>query len=168
MKTVLLIEDNIDILENVAELLEYEGYQAIMATNGYDGVKIARQVNPDLVVCDIMMSGLDGYQVLDKLSAHPESRNIPFIFLTAKAEKHEKKYGLDLGADDYLIKPVSEEDLFEAVENCLNKKSKLAQKYKGDLKELDDYIRTKRGQLLEWLSDSAQQSDISTVKIAPL
>lgn len=153
METILLIEDNLEILENFTELLESENYRVLMASNGQEGLNLARQLIPDLIISDIMMSEMDGYEVLVKLGEHPDTRYIPFIFLTAKAEKSEKKYGLDLGADDYLIKPISGEDLLAAVENCLKKKNKLAQKFNEDLEELDRYIRSKRANLLTWLSD---------------
>jgi CheY-like chemotaxis protein len=144
MDTILLIEDNLELLENLTELLESENYRVVMASNGYDGLNIASQVIPDLIISDIMMSGMDGYEVLDKLSKHLRTRTIPFIFITAKAEKIEKKFGLDLGADDYLIKPISAEGFFAAVENCLLKKNKLTLKFNEDLEELDGYIWSKR------------------------
>jgi len=133
LKTILIIEDNSEILDNLAELMETENYRALVASNGYEGLRVARQAIPDIIISDIIMSGMDGYELLEELRKHPETRTIPFIFLTAS----EIEYGLDLGAADYLIKPISGEDLLAAVESCLLKKNKLTQKPKRNLEQLD-------------------------------
>lgn len=118
---ILIIEDNTDIRENIAELLMLSGYQTIEAENGREGAKKALEHTPDLILCDIMMPELDGYGVLHVLSKHKETINIPFIFLTAKAEKSDMRKGMTLGADDYITKPFEETDLLTAIENRLKK-----------------------------------------------
>ena len=143
MSTILLIEDHPQVLDNTAELLEWEGYQVEIATNGREGLEIACRSMPDLVICDIMMPEMDGYEVLKKLSHNPNTNTIPFVFLTAKAEKSERKLGLELGADDYLTKPYESSMLLETIEHCLQKKRDLLEQYQDDLEELNDFTYKK-------------------------
>ncbi|NBB23149.1 response regulator [Runella sp. CRIBMP] len=121
MKTILLIEDNEIIRENTADILELAGYQVYVAENGKVGVEKAIAVKPDLVICDIMMPVLDGYGVLQIFNQNPELAGTPFIFLTAKTERTDLRKGMDLGADDYLMKPFDESDLLRSIEVRLNK-----------------------------------------------
>src|SRR4051812_5072880 len=100
METVLLIEDNNDIRENMGEILELAGYRVLLAANGKIGATMALEHIPDIIVCDIMMPELDGYGVIHLLQKHESTRNIPFIFLTAKTERGEIRKGMELGADD--------------------------------------------------------------------
>jgi CRP-like cAMP-binding protein/CheY-like chemotaxis protein len=122
MTRVLLIEDNEDIRENVLEILELSGYEAFGANNGKAGVELALKQVPDIILCDIMMPELDGYGVLEALGKHEHTRGIPFIFLTAKAERPDIRKGMELGADDYLTKPFDDTDLLKAIESRLKKK----------------------------------------------
>ncbi|MCC6234132.1 MAG: response regulator transcription factor [Verrucomicrobiales bacterium] len=115
MKTVLVIEDEPEMRRNLARLLKLEGYDAVAAENGAAGVVLARQRKPDLVICDVMMPQMDGHEVLRTLRADPALRSVPFIFLTAKGEKSDQRGGMNLGADDYLTKPVDNDDLIAAV-----------------------------------------------------
>lgn len=121
MKTILLIEDNSDIRENTAEILQLSGYRAITAENGKEGVAKALEHKPDLIVCDIMMPELDGYGVIHVLQKNTSTQNIPFIFLTAKAERAEMRKGMELGADDYITKPFNGTELLNAIEGRLKK-----------------------------------------------
>tara|TARA_R110002020_G_scaffold137434_2_gene306652 strand:+ start:184206 stop:185258 length:1053 start_codon:yes stop_codon:yes gene_type:complete len=121
MKKVLLIEDDLALRENTAELLELANYKVHTAPNGRVGVEMALEILPDIVVCDIMMPEMDGYGVLKQLSADLKTKHIPFIFLSAKTEHKEIRKGMDLGADDYLTKPFEEEDLMSAIESRLAK-----------------------------------------------
>jgi CheY-like chemotaxis protein len=114
-KRVLIIEDNPGVRENTAEILELAGYEAVLAEDGKQGVDLAVKENPDLILCDIMMPGLDGYGVLHILSQRVETAGIPFIFLTAKTEKNDVRYGMSLGADDYITKPFEETDLLRTI-----------------------------------------------------
>lgn len=121
MKTILLIEDNLEMRENTAEILELANYNVITAVNGKEGVKMATEKKPHLIICDIMMPELDGYGVLHMLSKNNETAGIPFIFLTAKAEKGDYRKGMSMGADDYLTKPFDDTELLHAVETRLKK-----------------------------------------------
>lgn len=121
MKKLLLIEDDITVRENTAELLELSDYDVLTAPNGKIGIEKARQEKPDIIVCDIMMPEVDGYGVLEALSQSSETANIPFIFLSAKTEHKDIRRGMDLGADDYLTKPFEEEELLSAIESRLAK-----------------------------------------------
>ncbi|GAB4377014.1 MAG: response regulator [Salibacteraceae bacterium] len=123
MPTILLIEDNETVRENTAEILELAGYEVLTAADGKQGVEIALTNNVDLIVCDIMMPELDGYGVLHILSKNPNTASVPFIFLTAKAEKSDFRKGMNLGADDYLTKPFEEMELLQTIERRLNKAS---------------------------------------------
>lgn len=121
MKTILLIEDNADIRENTAEILELAGYRVLTAENGKQGIEKALSDRPDLIICDIMMPVLDGYGVLHIVNSNPDLNGIPFIFLTAKSERVDLRKGMELGADDYLTKPFDDTELLSAVEGRLNR-----------------------------------------------
>lgn len=146
MTQVLLIEDDSAVRENTAELLELSNYEVITGSNGKNGLRKAVEYLPDIIVCDIMMPEMDGYGVLKALSERAETVNIPFIFLSAKTEHSDVRKGMDLGADDYLVKPFEEEDLINAVESRLAKVSILesfqgeqqAKKQAQDLSSLND------------------------------
>lgn len=125
MKTILLIEDNDDIRENIAEMLELAGYRIQTAENGKVGVEKALENKPDLVICDIMMPVMDGYGVLQIFMHNPELSVVPFIFLTAKTERSDIRKGMEMGADDYLTKPFSEAELLGAVESRLKRSENL-------------------------------------------
>lgn len=122
MKKALIIEDSADIRENVAEMLILAGYEAITANNGKMGVDLALSHLPDIILCDIMMPELDGYGVLYLLQKTPQTATIPFIFMTAKAERPDVRKGMDMGADDYLVKPFDDMELFNAIESRLKKR----------------------------------------------
>ncbi|MEO6830617.1 MAG: response regulator [Chitinophagaceae bacterium] len=128
MDTVLLIEDNIDIRENMGEILELARYNVLLAENGKVGAALAIEHLPDIIVCDIMMPELDGYGVLHLLQKHETTRDIPFIFLTAKTERSEIRKGMELGADDYITKPFEGAELLNAIEMRLAKARRFHQK----------------------------------------
>lgn len=148
MKKVLLIEDDTVLRENTAELLELGDYDVITAPNGKVGVNKAKTILPDIIVCDIMMPELDGYGVLKALSKNESTKYIPFIFLSAKTERKDIRKGMNLGADDYITKPFSEDDLICAIESRLAKASILKDERKrnqnhtenneDEIKTLDD------------------------------
>src|SRR6187397_3659867 len=129
MNTILVIEDNKDIRENIAEILELGGYRALVAENGKRGVEVATREKPDLIVCDIMMPELDGYGVLHLLRKNADTQNIPFIFLTAKTERSDFRKGMKMGADDYVTKPFEDIELLNAIEVRLKKAEVLKQNY---------------------------------------
>ncbi|MDR6782778.1 CRP-like cAMP-binding protein/ActR/RegA family two-component response regulator [Pedobacter africanus] len=121
MKTILIIEDNIDIRESCIEILELSGYTVLQADNGKSGFDLALKHKPDLILCDIMMPEMDGYGVLYLLNKNDETADIPFIFLTAKTDRIDFRKGMEMGADDYLTKPFDDMDLLHAVETRINK-----------------------------------------------
>ena len=121
MKTILVIEDNDQMRGNIAEILELAPYQVVQAADGKQGVAIARQTQPDLILCDIMMPELDGYGVLHILGNDPDLAQTPFLFLSAKADAADFRFGMNLGADDYLTKPFDDVTLLNAVELRLKK-----------------------------------------------
>lgn len=123
---ILVIEDQEDVRENIVELLELSNYAVASAPNGKEGVKMALSSPPDLVLCDIMMPEMDGYEVLYLLSKNPTTAALPFIFLTAKTEKSDFRKGMNMGADDYITKPFEEMELLGAIERRLKKYEELA------------------------------------------
>src|SRR3954468_15065634 len=131
MRKILIIEDNKEVRENTAEILLLSDYEVLTAVNGKEGVEIALAQHPNLIVCDIMMPVLDGYGVLHLLSRHEDTATIPFIFLTAKAEKADLRKGMEMGADDYLTKPFDGIELLNAIEIRLKKSGALKQKFTG-------------------------------------
>lgn len=125
MKRILVVEDNLENRNLLLEALESEGFHPLSAVNGQVGVKQAKEHLPDLVLCDIIMSGLDGYGVLSNLREDPATAVIPFIFLTAKGNKAELRRGMELGADDYLTKPLIIEELLKAIATQFQKRENL-------------------------------------------
>ncbi|SFF13819.1 hybrid sensor histidine kinase/response regulator [Spirosoma endophyticum] len=122
MKTQLLvIEDELSIRENVAELLTLQGFMVDTAADGHEGINRAIQSQPDLILCDVMMPGMNGYQVLESIRAHRSLSHVPFIFLTARAEPDDLRQGMVSGADDYLIKPFTSKDLLKSIETRLKR-----------------------------------------------
>lgn len=127
MKKILVIEDNEDVRNNTAEILELSNYEVIVASDGKIGVEKALEHNPDLIICDIMMPELDGYGVLHAIHRNDAIKNIPFIFLTAKSERPDFRKGMEAGADDYITKPFNGTELLNAVDSRLKKMEMLKQ-----------------------------------------
>lgn len=119
-RTILIIEDNLEIREGSAEILELTGeYDIITAENGMIGVELATKHHPDLILCDIMMPELDGYGVLYMLGKQESTMHIPFIFITAKSERVDMRKAMEMGADDYIVKPFDDIELLNAIESRL-------------------------------------------------
>jgi signal transduction histidine kinase len=112
---ILVVEDNTSLLEGLRELLEISGYRALTAADAFDALELLQAHRPDLIVSDIMMPGIDGYELYERVRQRPELLDVPFIFLTARGEKADIRRGKELGADDYITKPFEEEDLLIAV-----------------------------------------------------
>lgn len=140
MYHVLAIEDEPNILDNILEILEAEGYTAHGARNGLEGVQAAQELVPDLILCDIMMPEMDGYQVLLELRNNRSTMAIPLIFLTAKAERPSIRYGMELGADDYITKPFKPSEITSAVQARLKKQADMVEQYETRLERLRDNI----------------------------
>lgn len=119
---ILIVEDNKDVRENISEILALSGYETYSAANGKTGVEEALRIQPDLIICDIMMPELDGYGVLRILSKNNAFDDVPFIFLTAKTELIDMRKGMTLGADDYITKPFDDVELLDTIEVRLKKK----------------------------------------------
>lgn len=119
---ILVIEDNTDIRESVCEILSLAGYSMLEASNGKQGVEMALVTLPDLILCDITMPDLDGYGVLHLLHKNPQTTNIPFIFITASAERTDLRKGMEMGADDFLTKPFGRLELLNTIECRLIKR----------------------------------------------
>ncbi len=138
--SILVIDDNKDIRENTAEILDLAGYKTFTAENGKKGVEIAIKEKPSLIVCDIMMPELDGYGVLHLIRKNHEIEHTPFIFLTAKTERNDFRKGMEMGADDYITKPFEEIELLNAVEIRLKKSAITNQHYELDFRGLNQFL----------------------------
>jgi DNA-binding response OmpR family regulator len=121
MTKLLLIEDDALLRVTTLDLLQIEDFEVLVAENGAEGLKLACQYQPDLIISDIVMPEMNGYEVLSALRQEPLTAHIPFVFITAKAEKADIIYGREAGADDYLVKPFTSSDLLSAIEACLHK-----------------------------------------------
>ena len=160
MKKILVIEDEPTVRANILELLEAEDFQSVGAENGFMGVMWAIKHLPDLIICDVMMPEFDGYDVLSALRQDPVSAIIPLIFLTAKADKADFRYGMDLGADDYITKPFTKDELLSAIATRLAKQEVVMQQYTSErqyaetlqqkIQELQQYADIKDSLLSEF------------------
>lgn len=121
MKKVLIIEDDYSVKSLLREIFEENNYKVFSASDGKEGVSLAAEIFPDIIICDIMMPGLNGYEVKEELNKHEDTALIPFIFLTAKAEMGDLRSGMDLGADDYIVKPFRVPALLKTVETRLQR-----------------------------------------------
>ncbi len=128
MKRILVIEDEAQMRRNLVTILRLERFEPLAAENGKHGVDLARREQPDLILCDVMMPELDGYGVLKELHNDPATMHIPFIFLTARGERTDLRSGMNLGADDYLIKPIDKADLLRAIQTRLARAEQLARR----------------------------------------
>jgi len=122
--------------ENLILMLEMEGFAVVWAEQGLRGLELARSEAPDLILCDVMMPGLDGHGVLQALRAEPQTTTIPFVFLTAKGEKLDQRVGMNLGADDYLVKPVGKEDLLAAISARLQRQQQHEESAQSQLSQV--------------------------------
>ena len=168
MKKILVIEDEPEMRRNITALLRYYDFEAIAAENGAQGIDIARRERPDLVLCDVMMPEVDGYGVLQTLQNEPALARTPFVFLTAKGEKHDMRSGMNLGADDYLTKPVANADLIRAIETRLRRSGQQTKReFKPDFsswKPLLKFGLTPRAtEALLWLAQGKTNTDIASI-----
>lgn len=153
MTKILVIEDESSVRANIIELLEAEDYDVVSAENGFMGALWAQQHLPDLIICDVMMPELNGYDVLSALHEDSVTATIPFIFLTANADKTDIRYGMELGADDYITKPYTRSELLGAITTRLAKHQVVAQQYATErqraealqkkVQELQQYVESK-------------------------
>lgn len=139
---MLLIEDDPDVLENLKDILEYYGYYVTTAKDGLEGYEKALDQLPDLIICDINLPEIDGFELLDMLKRNPDTYIIPFIFLTAMTDKSYLRKGMNLGADDYITKPYENKDIINAVQSKIDKYSDLRNRFTRNLEFLKDRITT--------------------------
>jgi CRP-like cAMP-binding protein len=152
---ILVIEDNLEVRENLEEILVLSGYEVHLAEDGTVGVDAAQQIQPDLILCDVMMPKLDGFGVLNILSKRPDTAAIPFVFLTAKTERVDFRRGMNLGADDYITKPFFKDELLAVIETRLKKNEQLRRQFDHSEQGLSAFINAARGYAeLKKLSDN--------------
>lgn len=169
MKTILIIEDEPEMRRNLATILRLEKFQPLVAENGAVGVEAALREKPDLILCDVMMPELDGYGVLRELRSHPDTEATPFIFLTARGEKPDIRNGMNLGADDYLTKPVAKADLLAAISSRLKRAEQAAiADFNPDfdspqLLEKAFDLTPRVAETLLWVAQGKTNGDIATI-----
>lgn len=168
MKKILVIEDEPEMRRNITTLLRYHNFQPIAAENGRAGVEAARREKPDLILCDVMMPELDGHGVLQSLQADAGLARIPFVFLTAKGEKEDLRSGMNLGADDYLTKPVANAELVRAIEVRLRRsEQQAAREFKPNFSSFEPLLRLgltpRAAEALLWLAQGKTNSDIAVI-----
>ena len=168
MKKILVIEDEPEMRRNITALLRYYDYEPIAAENGRQGLETARREKPDLILCDVMLPELDGHSVLQAMQSDPALARIPFIFLTARGEKEDIRSGMNLGADDYLTKPVANADLVRAIEARLKRsEQQMRREFKPDFSSVEPLLKlglTPRAtETLLWVAQGKTNADIATI-----
>jgi DNA-binding response OmpR family regulator len=152
---ILVIEDNMEMCENIASILKLARYQVLTANSGREGIDLVQQHRPDLILCDIMMPDLDGYGVLHLLSKDTSTADIPFIYLTAKADQKDFRTGMNLGADDYITKPFDGLELLKVIEMRLKKNDLVKTAFKNNIADINDFFnKTKQLPGFQKLSDN--------------
>ena len=172
-KKILVIEDEAETLENLVLMLEMEGFKPFSASNGRAGVALAKRERPDVILCDVSMPEMDGYGVLESLRADDTTVSIPFIFLTAKSDKRDLRTGMNLGADDYLTKPASAEEVLSAINARLDRHNEKEQAAMARVelkpnfdsaKPLESLGLTPReAEVLLWIAQGKSNADIATI-----
>jgi DNA-binding response OmpR family regulator/DNA-binding CsgD family transcriptional regulator len=140
MTKILIIEDTDQLREDISDALELEGYEVINACDGDTGIQMANKHLPDLILCDIIMPGIDGYGVLQLLKSNEGELRFPFIFITALADRENFRSGMELGADDYLIKPFTIDELFKAIEIRLSKHRSVELRIKSQIEKIENEL----------------------------
>jgi DNA-binding NarL/FixJ family response regulator len=168
MKKILVIEDEPEMRRNITALLRYYDYEPLAAENGRKGLELARREKPDLILCDVMLPELDGHGVLQAMQTDTALARTPFIFLTARGEKEDIRSGMNLGADDYLTKPVANADLVRAIEARLKRsEQQMRREFKPDFSSAEPLVKlglTPRAtETLLWLAQGKTNSDIATI-----
>lgn len=173
MSKILVIEDEPQARKNLATLLQMEGYQALTAEDGAEGIAAAKRELPDLILCDVMMPRVDGYAVLKAVRAEGSTVSIPFIFLTAKGARGDLRTGMDLGADDYLSKPATADELLGAIEARLTRHREKEQAAIGKAEFKPNFRSTaplerlgltpREAEVLLWIAQGKSNGEIGTI-----
>ena len=173
-RKILVIEDHPQMRRNIALILQRENFAVEIAENGRAGLEKARASVPDIVLCDIMMPELDGHGVLQALRADPDTAEIPFIFLTARSERNDQRAGMNLGADDYLTKPVTRDELLAAVHARLRRRDLLEEQFKarlskfapdfGNVSRLEALgLSPREAEVLGWVAQGKGNAEIGSI-----
>jgi DNA-binding NarL/FixJ family response regulator len=168
MKKILVIEDEPEMRRNITTILRLEGFAPVAAENGRKGVDAANKEKPDLILCDVMMPELDGYGVIKALHNEPATMNIPFIFLTAKGERTDIRGGMNLGADDYLTKPVDKADLLRAIRTRLARAGQLGRRdFTPNFDSAEPLVKLglspRVAEVLLWVAQGKTNGDIAQI-----
>jgi DNA-binding NarL/FixJ family response regulator len=172
MTRILIIEDEPGMRANLEDILELEGFEPILAPNGKEGIRLARQEQPDLILCDVLMPDMDGHAVLESLRADANTVRIPFIFLTAKGEHGDVRQGMESGADDYLIKPVRVDELLRAINSRLERRRQQKEEFKAEFKSPQPLetlgLSPREAEILFWVAQGKSNPEIGTIlQISP-
>jgi DNA-binding response OmpR family regulator/DNA-binding CsgD family transcriptional regulator len=159
---ILIIEDEEDLMEEIKIILQRENFEVLKASDGNEGIKLARQYKPDLILCDILMPETDGFEVLQELKESSPPILTPFIFITALAEKKNFRKGMEYGADDYLTKPFTRIELLKAVNSQLKKYSELESYMNQKIKAIEQKVKDK----IEALNNEIFQQNRTISKFA--
>jgi DNA-binding NarL/FixJ family response regulator len=171
---ILVIEDQAEMRRNVAFILEQEGFRVSVAANGAEGLRLAKSVAPDLILCDVTMPGIDGHQVLDLVRDTPVFAHTPFVFLTARGEREDIRKGMALGADDYLSKPFNHDELMACVRGRLERAASMRDASPKGTRSAPDFSRTdilverfaltpREAEVLSWLAQGKTNGEIATL-----
>lgn len=167
---ILVIDDDARMRRQIAQLLATEGYATLEAANGRDGVALAGQERPDLVLCDITMPEMNGHRVLEALRAQPATAHVPFVFLTGWGEKEDLRAGMNLGADDYLVKPVEPAELIAAVAARLRRRRQTAGRRAASVADATPAaieralgLTAREAEILHWVVQGKTNPEIGTI-----
>jgi DNA-binding NarL/FixJ family response regulator len=167
MTKILIIEDEPAMRANLEDILELEGFLPILAANGKQGVRLAREQQPDLILCDVLMPDMDGHAVLEALREESSTMRIPFVFLTAKGERGDVRQGMELGADDYLIKPVRVNELLRAIDTRLERRRQQKEQFKAEFKSPQPLealgLTPREAEILFWVAQGKTNCEIGTI-----
>ncbi len=140
-QTIMVVEDEVNIQKDIARFFELNDFEVLTASDGEEALQIVEKVLPDLIICDILMPKMDGYELLEEMQKTPETANIPFLFLTAKIERKDQRFGMEVGADDYITKPFNYDELIRAAQSRLKKKENTEKIYEQKFDEIKSTVQ---------------------------